>query len=243
MRLMSVVEPIPSLSFQKGVEELLQLVACLPIENSAEKEEVYRLRYEAYRRERALPAQAPVRFCDRFDEEANAKTFGVYVDGRLCSALRIHVVDRHTPEHPGLAVYPDHVLPRIAEGETLIDPTRFVADLEASRLHPKLPYATVRIAWMACEWFGADTLLATVRAEHQAFYRRLFGHEVLCAPRAYPTLTKPLSLMALAFPRHRDRVTSRYRFFESTPAERRSLFGSWVKQPRSDAGLADRIVA
>ncbi len=240
---MKVVDSLPPTSFQQGVSALLQRVTCRPLVTASDKEEVYRLRYAAYFREGALPPNAPVRFCDRFDDEPNAMTFGIHVDERLCSALRIHVVDRDTPEHPGLYVYPDHVLPWIEGGETLIDPTRFVIDAAASRLYPKLSYVTVRIAWMASEWFGADKLMATVRSEHQAFYRRLFGHEVICPPRHYPTLTKPLSLMALQFPRERERVLSRYQFFTSTATERQSLFGLWSKRPRSYAIQTNALVA
>lgn len=237
------VEPFPVPTFQQGVAALLGRVECRPIIAESDKEDVYRLRYAAYKREGALPPKAPTRFCDRFDDEANTMTFGLYADQRLSSALRIHVVDKTTPEHPGLHVYPDHLVPCIERGETLIDPTRFVIDAEASRRHPKLPYATVRIAWMASEWFAADQLLATVRTEHQAFYHRLFGHRVVCPARPYPTLTKPLSLMALPFGMERARVLSRYGFFASTMAERQALFGAWAKKPRARSEEADALVA
>ena len=39
---------------------------------------------------------------------------------------------------------------------------------------------TTRLAWLASEFFQTSLLLATVRAEHQAFYRRVFGHRLIC---------------------------------------------------------------
>jgi hypothetical protein len=69
-------------------------------------------------------------------------------------------------------------------------------------------------------------LLATVRVEHQAFYRRVFGHRVICDARHYPSLTKPISLMALDYPTARDRVLQRNPFFRSSLFERRMLFSS-----------------
>ena len=68
-------------------------------------------------------------------------------------------------------------------------------------------------------------VLATVREEHQAFYRRVFGHRVICEPRHYPSLTKPISLMALDYPLSRERVLHNRPFFRSTFFERRMLFG------------------
>ncbi len=78
---------------------------------------------------------------------------------------------------------------------------------------------------MAAEYFEADNVLATVRAEHQAFYRRVFGHVPVCPPRPYPGLIKPISLMMLDVNASRQIINSRYPFFVSDPAERAQVFG------------------
>jgi hypothetical protein len=90
--------------------------------------------------------------------------------------------------------------PRIDRGETIIDPSRFVADPDKVGRFPELPYLTLRLVYMACEYFNADIGLAIVRAEHQAFYRRVFLHETIAAPRMLPGLIKPVGLMAADFP-------------------------------------------
>ena len=66
---------------------------------------------------------------------------------------------------------------------------------------------TLRLAYMACEYFNADYGLAIVRAEHQAFYRRVFLHETWREPRFFPGLLKPVGLMAAHFPRVRERCS------------------------------------
>ena len=220
-------------SFSSSVEELLAKVECRPADQSVDQDQIFRLRYQAYSREGALPPNAPLRFKDRFDDAPNTKTFGFYIDGVLASSLRLHIVDTSTPDHPGLHVFQDYLRPAIDRGEIIVDPTRFVVDAESSRQHPKLPYVTVRLAFLASAWFSADRLLATVRSEHQAFYKRLFGHRVVCDARPYPTLTKPLSLMVLDYPAEHDRVVRRYPFFQSSRAERERLFGAW------DVGAAE----
>ena len=108
-------------------------------------------------------------------------------------------------------------------------PPGFVADAECARAFPELPYATVRLGYMAADYFGADLVLATVRAEHRAFYKRIFGHQTVCEPRPYPTLAKPISLMTLHYPSERGRIVQRYPFFRSTLFERRMLFEGFSK--------------
>ena len=83
---------------------------------------------------------------------------------------------------------------------------------------------TLRLAYMACEYFNADIGLAIVRAEHQAFYRRVFLHETIAEPRFFPGLLKPVGLMAADFPAMRDKVFERYPMMRSTAFERRMLF-------------------
>jgi hypothetical protein len=77
---------------------------------------------------------------------------------------------------------------------------------------------------MACEYFNADLGLAIVRAEHQAFYRRVFLHETIAEPRMFPGLLKPVGLMAADFPTMKEKVFERYPMMRSTAFERRMLF-------------------
>jgi hypothetical protein len=77
---------------------------------------------------------------------------------------------------------------------------------------------------MACEYFNADIGLAIVRAEHQAFYRRVFLHETIAEPRVFPGLLKPVGLMAANFPAQREKVFERYPMMHSSAFERRMLF-------------------
>ncbi|MDX2202065.1 MAG: hypothetical protein NW223_04900 [Hyphomicrobiaceae bacterium] len=193
-------------------------------DTAEERDAIFRLRYRAYLAEGAIAENDSKSFSDARDDDPNAYTYGIYVDDELVSSIRLHVA---TPRHPGLpalTVFGDLLEPEIAAGKVIVDPTRFVADKEASRRHPELCYVTTRLGWLAGEYFAARYILATVRAEHQAFYRRTFGHKVICEPRHYPSLMKPISLMALDFPMHRERVIKRYPFLRSSTFERRMLF-------------------
>jgi N-acyl-L-homoserine lactone synthetase len=204
--------------------ELLDQVEYRLAETEKEKDEIYRLRYRAYMNEGAIEPKADCKLSDRFDDLPNSWIFGIYIDGALVSSVRISVAMAAMPTTPAVEAFPDVLNAQLEQGKTIVDPNRFVADPARAKRMPELPYVTLRLAYVACEHFNADIGTATVRAEHQAFYRRVFLHEVACAPRPHSTLTKPLSLMVVDFHAKRTQVFQRYPLFRSTPAERRRLF-------------------
>ena len=203
--------------------ELLDQVDYRLAETEEEKDEIYRLRYRAYLNEGAIEPNRDRKVTDPFDNLPNSWIFGVYFEGVLSSSLRISVASPEWSDTPSMNVFPDILEPQLEKGKVMIDPTRFVADPERARRIPELPYMTLRLAYVACEYFHADLGLASVRAEHQAFYRRVFLHTI-SPPRDYPTLTKPICLMAIEFPGMRDKVFARYPHLRSSYFERRMLF-------------------
>jgi hypothetical protein len=214
----------PTKSLSDRVWALLERVNYRRADMVEEREAIFRLRYEAYLREGAISSSTSGRFCDALDDATNAWIFGVYIDGELASSIRLHVAHRKWHALPALDVFADLLLPEIAVGRIIVDPTRFVIDRAASRRYPELCYVTTRLAVLASEYFNADLLLAAVRIEHQAFYRRVFGHRLASEPRCYPLLRKPICLMALDYPLARERLLQRQPFFRSTVLERHTLF-------------------
>jgi hypothetical protein len=99
--------------------------------------------------------------------------------------------------------------------------------------HPELPYITVRLGFLASEYFRADLGLASVRVEHQAFYKRLFLMNPLCEPRRFPNLAPLFSLMGVNYPSVKERIIQRYPFMQSAPVELHELYG------RGDRDLPD----
>jgi hypothetical protein len=211
--------------------ELLTDVDYHLAETTEEKEEIYNLRYRAYLREGAVRESPEARVTDQYDELPNAWTFGVYLQGELCSSVRISVLTSEWRKSTSADVFPEVLLPRLDRGQILVDPTRFVADPDKAKRVPELPYLTLRLAYMACEHFSADLGLAIVRPEHQAFYRRVFLHAAIAEPRIVPGLTKAFGLMAADFPTFRKQVFERYPIMRSTAFERRMLFGRGGQRP------------
>jgi hypothetical protein len=221
---MSALPEAAASSLVDRVERLLQRVDYRRADTAEERTAIFKLRYQAYLREGAIAPNLTEQFSDPLDDRGNVWIFGVYVDGQLASSMRLSITIPGDTYIPALDVFSDMLLPDILAGKRVVDPTRFVADKELSRAHPELPYVTVRLPWAAMEYFDAHSLLATVRIEHQAFYKRLLGHQAICEPRPYPKLQKPISLMSLDYRAAREGVQPRYPFFRSTHFERRMLF-------------------
>ncbi len=198
-----------------------------------EKEEIYNLRYRAYLREGAIRPSADERVTDRYDEVPNSWVFGVYFHGELYSSIRVTVLTPDQRVSPSLDVFGDILQPKLDQGFSFIDSTRFVADPGKVRNFPELPYVTARLGSTAGVHFNADYGLAPVRPEHQAFYRRIFLQETWCEPRLYPGLVKAVGLMAAHYPTVRERVLARYPFLRSSAFERRMLFQRASARPSS----------
>jgi hypothetical protein len=238
---------IKARSSERGMEVLDQVDYRLA-QSEQEKDSVYRLRYQAYLNEGAIEPNREQRTTDRFDDLPNTWIFGVYIEGVLASSIRISLA---TPEYrtsPSVDVFPDILQPELAKGKVIVDPTRFVAAPDRAKRFPELPYVTVRLGYVACGYFNANIGLATVRAEHRAFYRRVFLQEPLSEPRLFPGLLKPVGLMAADYPAIRERVFQRFPCMRSSSFERRMLFGrsaerhvataNWQDSPLERASIA-----
>jgi len=231
------------IGFSESVALLLDTMDVRRAETLEERENIYRLRYQAYLREGAISPNYTGTFSDPYDESENAYLFGMYLDGELVSSLRMHIGSLEHPKFPSLEAFPDVLQPEIDSGKVIIDSTRFVSDEACSREHRGLPYVTVRLGWMAAIYFNAEHLLAAVRPEHQGFYRRIFQHRLICEARPYPRLTRPICLMTTHFAAVADRLYRRYPFFRSTLFERRMMFerSAAPKPAQSDEHLTPLI--
>lgn len=185
---------------------------------------VYRLRYEAYRREDFVPVNSQQVTRDEYDDATNCYCFGVYIDGELVSSIRFHHVTAENRTSPSRTIWPEVLDPMLDRNDSYLDPSRFTADHDASLAMPALPYLTLRIIAMASEHFAVRYTISSVRAEHSAFYRRIFGSTRLGDERFWGELKFPVCLYAAEVPTIRDRVADRFPFFMSTPEERQSLF-------------------
>lgn len=221
--------------FADRVMRLLERVQYRRADSLAEKEAIYRLRHEAYMRAGTVEPRRSGMFHDSMDETHNAWLIGVFIDGELASALRLHISASIRAPLPELASFPDLIEPHLVAGRTLIDASRFVSSLEYSQRYSEIPYLTLRPTFLAEEFFAADYVIAGCLAEHQAFYRRMFGAVRWSAPRPYPHFKCSMALVAYDCNTQRKAIHRRYPFYRSTQAERTRLF-------QKSSNVADRVL-
>jgi hypothetical protein len=212
--------------FSDRVFRLLERIEYRIAKSSAEREAVFRLRYDAYRRNELLEPRADGQLYDeRYDTAANALLTMTFLDGELAGTTRVNLGAGENAILPSLRVYRDVIEPQLRAGRVLIETTRLAAQLDLSSAHAELAYLIMRPGYMAAEHFDADYAVASPRAEHMAFYRRVLCFVPWCEPRAYPGLTAKFACMGANFHENKKRIEARYPFYRSTIAEREALFG------------------
>lgn len=212
--------------FSGALIDLLDRVEYRRVSVDDQFDPVYRLRYDAYRREEFVPFNNHEVVRDEFDGLPNCHAFGVYIDGELVSSVRFHHLTRDNRTSPSYSVFKDILDPILDRGDTILDPGRFTTDHEASLAYPALPYLTLRIPTVAVQHFGVRYVLSTVRPEHAAFYRRVYRSEQWAEARYYHGLSFPMVLLACEIPVMYDDLLRRYPFFRSMREERERLFGA-----------------
>jgi hypothetical protein len=217
----------PASRFAGSLIDILDRVEYRRVSPGEFNDPVFKLRYDAYRREGFIPFNSLSSLHDEFDEFdkfPNSWNFGVYIDGALVSSLRIHHLTPDCRKSPANSLFPDILEPLLDAGATFVDPTRFTADFEATLAYPALPFLTLRLAVMATRHFRATYGLHCVRAEHGAFYKRVLSSDLMCPARQYPGVGFPMELWGTQAQLVYEKTLSRYPFFDSSESERRALF-------------------
>lgn len=214
----------PTSRFAGALIDILDRVTYRRVTPEQQSDPVYRLRYEAYRREGFVPLSPGAVVHDEFDDLPNCYCYGIYIDDELVSSLRLHYMTPEFRMSPSYSVFQDVLDPLLDAGHTIIDPGRFTADYEATLAYPALPFLTLRIAVMATWHFRVKFCLSSVRPEHAAFYRRVFQSTRLAEARYYHGLSFPMEMWSCDCPVVYPGLLRRYPFFRSTEEERQRLF-------------------
>lgn len=211
--------------FSRSVMDLLERIEYRRCETGEDLEAAYRLRYKAYHEHGLLDTIIDGKLVDHLDETRNSYCFGIFMERQLVATVRLHHLTHAVPVSPVMTVFGDRLMPRLAAGETFIDPSRLAVDPElSSSTNRLLPYATLRLAVMANEYFKATSCVSMIRAEHAAFYTRIFGSAAVGAPRIYPPFTFPAFLYESRCDENLAKTLERFPFFRSSGVERRMMF-------------------
>jgi hypothetical protein len=110
-------------------------------------------------------------------------------------------------------------------GNIVVDPARFATKIAFSRKFPEMSYIGLKPFWMAAGYFSTDDIIATMRAEHVAYYKRVFGYTSWSTPRRYPRLNKKIVCMGADYHAVKDRVEAGFLYLRSSKSGQDNLFG------------------
>src|SRR3954468_9352551 len=97
--------------FPERTSDPLEFVDYRLAETPEDKDRIYRLRYRAYLKEGAILPSESERVTDRYDDLPNNFTFGIYIHGELCSAIRISVLSSEWRGSPSSEMFQDLIHP------------------------------------------------------------------------------------------------------------------------------------
>lgn len=211
--------------FSEKLMLLLDRVEYRRVESGEDMEDIARLRYKAYKAVNLMELTGAT-LIDGLDFDSQAYVFGIYLDERLVSTVRVHHV---TPDHRASTsgiIFGAEINAFLDAGMVLIDPGRLAVDpdLLGDDLRA-LPYLTLRPVAMACEYFSADRCLTACRPRHTAFYKRIFQSETVVERRENLGIYNADGALLVAQVRgQRPSILDRYPIFDSEPFERRLMF-------------------
>ncbi|OHV75500.1 N-acyl amino acid synthase FeeM domain-containing protein [Ensifer sp. LCM 4579] len=219
-------------SFSERLMLLLDRVEYRRVESSEDMEDIARLRYKAYKAVNLMELTG-ARLLDELDFDSQAYVFGIYLDERLASTVRVHHV---TPDHRASTsgiIFGAEINAFLDAGMVLIDPGRLAVDPDLlGDDFRALPYLTLRPVAMACEYFSADRCLTACRPRHAAFYKRIFQSETVVALRENLGVYNADGALLVAQVRgQRPSILDRYPIFDSEPFERRLMFAGREEVP------------
>ena len=222
-------------SLQERINVLMPSVEYRRMVDVEDRQAVLNLRNEGYRRIASLPKDWDGKVPDDHDHSENSENFGIFVGGKLACVMRLSLLCKEFPHGQSSDVFPDVVSKRIAAGKRIIDPSRFVTDIDAAAQFPELPYIAMRLPVMACLHFDADECFTLIRKVHGAFYKRIFRAEEIAPPVYSEYFNFEIMLMASQAEGLHEDLDLRFPFWRSDYLERRQLFGPSDKV----FGLAD----
>lgn len=177
--------------------------------HSAElREEVYALRYRAYRRQGAIQELPGERFCDAYDAQPNHALWALSDHEKLVGSIRTTWYDPAEPwTIPEMDCYAADVARVVPVGARMLSGNRFVTDPDRPDRDSSYAMFLLRF-YMVVAKSRAEHALAAVRVNHLPFYRRVLKLERVSEGRVYPGLTSVMYLTACDFQQNIDHVYS-----------------------------------
>lgn len=181
------------------------------VHSTAQKEGIFRLRYQAYHSDGLIRENAEGRLSDSQDNDPDSSIFGITRGGRLVSTIRLALITKDRKAAMTYSLFKKRLDPILGRGETIADVSRMAVSCDDKAIRRQVILYTLKIAdvFFAATRANYGTIVA--RHSHWPFYRR-YGFDLVEGPFNYPEALTPLSLMMIDLTKIHDRNS----FFAST---------------------------
>jgi len=185
------------------------------------RDQVYELRYRAYRSENAIPVSRSERFFDDYDGQPNHVTFALMEGPRLVGSIRGTWFDPDRPDEriPEMERYASSIQSITSEGSKILSGNRFVIDPHREKKSHLYAFLLIR-QLMLLAHRRADIGLAAARKNHLPFYKRVLKLNRVSEAMTYPGLTCEMYLTSCRFQENIESVYQRYPILKSVGYER-----------------------
>jgi hypothetical protein len=161
------------------------------------RDQVYCLRYRAYRKEDAIEPSASGAFEDRYDHQPNHALWALTYEDKVIGSIRTTWFDPAQPDPiPEMHAYRDDLAKLVADDARILSGNRLVTDPDLSSASAQAVLLLLRHFMVTASYRAFDWAIAAARSNHLAFYRRVFRACVVSQGRVYPGLRCPMHLMA-----------------------------------------------
>ncbi len=173
------------------------------------RDEVYCLRYRAYRKEDAIDPNEKESFEDLYDHQPNHILWALTSEERVIGSLRNTWFDPDEPHKiPEMQAYSDAISSAIPPDARICSGNRLVTEPDLASVSSRLVLILLRHNMVVARK-KADWAIAAARTNHLAFYRRVCHLEKVSEGRTYPGLRCPMHLMACDFHKNISEVIER----------------------------------
>lgn len=174
------------------------------------RDEVYALRYRAYRHENAIDELPGERFEDKYDAQPNHILWALTEHEKVVGSIRTTWYDPNEPwTIPEMEGYAEEVQANTPPGVRLCSGSRFVTEPDRSGRDAQHAMFLLRHHVMAFQKRRCDWALAAVRRNHLPFYKRVLRLTQVSEGRPYPGLKSIMHLTACDFMANINKVYER----------------------------------
>lgn len=187
---------------------------CTAAHTNQTRDEVYRIRYDCYRRDNSIDPNPSERFSDAFDDSPNHFSFLLGSTEESLATVRISVVrpDLGWKQSPALHVYGDSPALQSIASESYVEASRLCF---APQARPNTFISLLGNMAALAEFYSVRWLVACPRIEQAKTYQRLFGFTPIAEPRTYYGVRFTTQLLAVSLDQLRSHVRHDRRMFQS----------------------------